>query len=95
MNKDEKMKVTNTDLLKNRYKYSIDMLEKNIKYLDEKILLATQILTPEFCVKYILDLDIDNGGEESYIFDICYILEFQKHITEDELAKLIKQENLF
>ena len=97
MNKDEKMKVTNTDLLKNRYKYSIDILEQNIveNHLDEKILLATQTLTPAFCVKYILDLDIDNGGEESYIFDICYILEFQKHITEDELAKLIKQENLF
>ena len=96
--KDDKydpLKLTNTDLLNNRNKYSIDILEKNIEHLDEKILLATQILTPEFCVKYILDLDIDNGGEESYIFDICYILEFQKHITEDELVKLIKQENLF
>ena len=91
------MKVTNSDLLANKNKYSIEILEKNIveNHLDEKILLATQTLTPEFCVKYILDLDIDNGGEESYIFDICYILEFQKHITEDELAKLIKQENLF
>ena len=91
------MKVTNSDLLANKYKYSIEILEQNIveNHLDEKILLATQTLTPEFCVKYILDLDIDNGGEESYIFDICYILEFQKHITEDELAKLIKQENLF
>ena len=91
------MKVTNSDLLANKYKYSIEILEQNIveNHLDEKILLATQTLTPEFCVKYILDLDIDNGGEESYIFDICYIVGFQKHITEDELAKLIKQENLF
>ena len=93
--KDDPLKLTNTDLLNNRNKYSIDILEKNIEHLDKKILLATQILTPEFCVKYILDLDIDNGGEESYIFDICYIVGFQKHITEDELAKLIKQENLF
>jgi len=52
------MKVTNTDLLKNKYKYSIEILEENIEHLDEKILLATQKLTPEFCVKYILDLDI-------------------------------------
>ena len=97
MGQDENIKVTNSDLLANRNKYSIDILEKNMveNHLDEKILLATQTLTPEFCVKYILDLDIDNGGEESYIFDICYILEFQKHITEDELVKLIKQENLF
>jgi hypothetical protein len=44
------MTITNTDLLNNKNKYSIDMLEKNIKYLDEKILLATQKLTPEFCI---------------------------------------------
>ena len=89
MDKDEKMKVTNTDLLANRNRYSIDILEKNIKHLDEKILLATQTLTAEFCVKYILDLDIEGGGEESYIFDVCYISEFQKHITEKELQDLI------
>ena len=84
---DGKMNETNTDLLANRNKYSVDILEKNIvkNHLDEKILLATQTLTPEFCVKYILDLDIDGGGEESYIFDVCYILGFQKHITEEEL----------
>ena len=85
------MKVTNTDLLNNIYTYSIETLEENIveNHLDEKILLATQKLTPEFCVKYILDLDIEGGGEESYIFDVCYILSFQKHITEKELMDLI------
>ena len=86
------MRVTDTDLLANRNKYSIDILEKNIEHLDKKILLATQTLTPEFCVKYILDLDIEGGGEESYIFDVCYILEFQKHITEKELQDLINSE---
>jgi hypothetical protein len=89
MEQDENLKVTNSDLLSNRNKYSIDILEKNIEHLDEKILLATQTLTPEFCVKYILDLDIEGGGEESYIFDVCYILGFQKHITEKELKDLI------
>ena len=89
MNNDAKMKVTNSDLLANRNKYSIDILEKNIKHLDEKILLATQTLTPEFCVKYILDLDIEGGGEETYIFDVFYILSLQKHITEKELTDLI------
>jgi hypothetical protein len=89
MYKYDPLKLTNTDLLNNRNKYSIDILEKNIEHLDEKILLATQILTPEFCVKYILDLDIESGGEESYIFDVCYILQFQKHITEKELMDLI------
>ena len=89
MYKYDPLKLTNTDLLNNRNKYSIDILEQNIEHLDEKILLATQTLTPEFCVKYILDLDIEGGGEESYIFDVCYILEFQKHITEKELMDLI------
>ena len=85
------MNVTNTDLLANKNKYSIEILEQNIvkNHLDEKIMLATQILTPEFCVKYILDLNIEGGGEETYIFDICYILSFQKHITEKELMDLI------
>ena len=85
------MKVTNTDLLNNRYKYSIDILEQNIveNHLDEKILVSTQKLTPEFCVKYILNLDIKGGGEESYTLDICYILTKQKHITEKELRDLI------
>jgi hypothetical protein len=81
------MKITNTDLLNN--KYSIDILEENVSTLDEKILLVTQTLTPEFCIKYILDMDIDSGGEESYIFDICYILHFQKHITKKELKDLM------
>ena len=91
MDKDAKIKVTNTDLLANRNKYSVDILEQNIveNHLDEKILLATQTLSPEFCVKYILNLDIEGGGEESYIFDVCYILGFQKHITEKELQDLI------
>ena len=83
------MLVNNTDLLKNKFKYSIEILEENVNHLDEKILLATQKLTPEFCVKYILDLDIEGGGEETYIFDVCYILGFQKHITEKELVDLI------
>ena len=67
------MNVTNTDLLANKNKYSIEILEQNIvkNHLDEKIMLATQILTPEFCVKYILDLNIEGGGEETYIFDVC------------------------
>ncbi len=80
-------KLTNTDLLNN--KYSIHILEENVEHLDEKLLLTTQTLTPEFCTKYILDLDIESGGEETYIFDVCYILRYQKHITRKELLNLI------
>ena len=41
----------NDDLLKNPNKYSIELLEKNIKFLDKKILLATQKLNSYFCIK--------------------------------------------
>lgn len=74
--------ITNKDLFNN--KYSIDILEKNINMLNKKIILFTQILTAEFCVKYILDLDIDSGSEDSYIFDKNYILESQPHISNEE-----------
>jgi len=83
------MKVTNSDLLNNRNKYSIDILEQNVTHLDEKILLSTQKLTPEFCIKYILNLDIESGSEDSYIFDVYYILSKQEHITKKELTDLI------
>jgi Leucine-rich repeat (LRR) protein len=83
--------VTNTDLQNNRCKYSVDVLEQNIEenHLDENILVCTQTLTPEFCVKYILNLVVESGGEESYTLDVDYILRHQKHITEKELSALI------
>lgn len=34
------MLINNTDLLKNKIKYSIDILEENVNHLDSKILLA-------------------------------------------------------
>jgi len=86
--------LTDDDLL-NNYKYSIEELEKNIKNLNKKILLVTQHLTAEFCVKYILDMDIDNGSEDSYIYDIDYIIYFQRHITESDMRIAIKQIKLF
>ena len=75
-------KITNTDLYNN--KYSIDILEKNIFHLEKKILLMTQTLTAEFCVKHIFDMDIESGSEDSYLFDKNYILERQPHITNEE-----------
>ena len=47
-------------------------------------MLCTQILTADFCVKYILNLDIDDGSEDSYLFDKNYILKKQSHITEKD-----------
>lgn len=75
--------ITNNDL---RIKqYSMNVLEYNIDKLQKKTLLCTQVLTAEFCVKYILDLDIETGSEDSYIYDFVYILNRQPHITENGL----------
>jgi hypothetical protein len=88
------MNVTDDQLLANPNKFPINILEQNIHNLNKKILLATQKLTVEFCIKYILDLDIDNGSEDSYIYDVDYILDFQKHLTRQEFKQLLALEQV-
>jgi hypothetical protein len=88
------MNLTDDQLLANPNTYSINLLEQNIHNLNKKILLATQKLTAEFCIKYILDLDIDNGSEDSYIYDVDYILGFQKHLTRQEFNELLALEKV-
>tara|TARA_B100001093_G_C26165828_1_gene733543 strand:+ start:113 stop:373 length:261 start_codon:yes stop_codon:yes gene_type:complete len=85
------MSLTDNNLLNNPNKYSIEELEKNINNLNKKILLSTQKLSVEFCIKYILDLDINNGNEDSYIFDVNYILSFQKHLTESQFLEILNK----
>lgn len=72
-----------------KQKYDIEVLERNLEKLDKKILLATQVLTADFCIKYIWDPETDSGSEDSYIYDFTYILDFQPHLTEDDLIKLV------
>jgi hypothetical protein len=81
--------IKNKDLLKN--KYDLTILEENVSTLSKKFLICTQILTADFCVKYILDLDIDSGSEDSYIFDKNYILDHQQHITEKDFDESYKK----
>lgn len=88
------MNLTDDQLLANPNKFPINILEQNIHNLNKKILLATQKLTVEFCIKYILDLDIDNGSEDSYIYDVDYILNFQKHLTRQEFKELLALEQV-
>ena len=78
-------KISDSDLCNT--KYSIAVLEKHFHYLNKKIVLCTQDLTAEFCVKYILDMDIDSGSEDSYLYDKCHILSMQEHISEEEFDK--------
>ena len=78
-------KISDSDLCNT--KYSIAVLEKHFHYLNKKVVLCTQDLTAEFCVKYILDMDIDSGSEDSYLYDKNHILSRQKHISEEEFDK--------
>lgn len=70
------------DLLRN--KYSIELLEKNIDNLSISRILNTQILTPEFCVKYILNEEYASCVEETYICDLD-VLTRQPHIKQYDL----------
>lgn len=75
--------IYNEDLM--NHKYDHEIIIRNIEHLNKKIILNTQHLTPEFCIQYIFEKDIYKGDEDSYLFDIDYILQCQKHITKTEL----------
>lgn len=80
-------KITNIDLYKQ--KYDIQILEENINNLSLRTLLNTQILTIDFCVKYILDHDNRYAWREEET-DLSYydIVSCQRHINIDELINL-------
>lgn len=85
-----KNKITNSDLKQNKYHYNENIIEKNIENLNLKIILNTQKLSANFCVKYILNLNTDGGDEDNYLFDATYILNKQQHISENEWDDAIR-----
>ena len=74
--------LTDEDLRKQQY--PIDVLEKNQQYLDIRAMVRTQVLTAEFCNKYILD-EKYMSVEETYFIDIPYVLQHQPHLCRDDL----------
>jgi len=67
--------------------YSLDVLEKNVNNLNKKVVLSTQKLTPQFCIKYILDTSIDSGSKTCGVYTKEHILRRQLHITSEEFDK--------
>jgi len=65
-------------------KYSVDILEKNIDKLSLWKLLKTQILTPQFCVKYILNDEFASCDEDTYIV-WQDVIRLQPHILQKDL----------
>jgi hypothetical protein len=74
------------DLYKNKNFYSIDYLKENIKDFSLWAILHTQLLTPDFCVEYLLVPDNryakDEDDEDIYINNVLY---WQQHITKEDL----------
>jgi hypothetical protein len=77
--------LTDSDLCNETY--SLDVLKKNINNLNKKIVLRTQNLTAQFCIKYILDTAIESGNQESGVYTKDHILRLQKHISSQEFDK--------
>ena len=75
--------LTNSKLRMN--KYSIAELEEDIRHLNMKIIVNTQTLTIDFCVKYILNEGYAQCNEEVDLLTIDYALYCQPHLDEAEL----------
>jgi len=71
-------------------KFDIETLEYNIDRLGLKKLLQTQVLTPEFCVKYILNPEEHGMCREDHYICLDDIVRYQPHISIEELIILIK-----
>jgi hypothetical protein len=68
-----------------QHKYDIATLTANVDHLDMKTCVNTQILTAEFCVKYVLNEDYMSCIEDTYCIDIGYVLRRQPHLTREEI----------
>jgi hypothetical protein len=66
-------------------KYDIATLIANVDQIDMKACVNTQILTAEFCVKYVLNEDYMSCIEDTYCLDIGYVLRRQPHLTREEI----------
>jgi hypothetical protein len=74
-------------------KYDIETLEKNVEHIDMKTCVNTQILTAEFCVKYILNEDYMSCIEDTYCIDLGYVLRRQSHLTKADIMLEYKKIN--
>jgi hypothetical protein len=82
--------ITKYDLYNNNYDIQTleyNMLKRNISQWDVMI---TQDLTPDFCVKYLLDEKYSTSDKERYICNLT-VLNWQPDISEKELEEACKR----
>ena len=70
-------------------KYDITILEHNIDRLSLWNLLKTQILTHEFCIKYLLHPEEYGMCVEDHYISRDDILLYQPHITMEQLNQFL------
>ena len=80
------IKLSDNDLIKNKYLYTIDEIEASVDGLSVKYLLNYQKLDAEFCAKYILNDYCATCDEDTYICN-GDVLNKQPHITRTELSE--------
>lgn len=73
-------RITEADLHAHPHTFSMEELAANLSHLNPKTILQTQTLTADFCKQHIIEMDIESGGEDSYLFDANYILLYQPHL---------------
>ena len=83
--------IDNSDLRIN--KYNIETLERNVDNLNMKTCVNTQVLTAEFCVKYVLNEDYMSCIEDTYCLTYGYVLQRQPHLTKEEIFEEYKKIN--
>jgi len=66
-------------------KYDMNTLEQHVNEIDMKTCVNTQILTAEFCVKYVLNEDYMSCIEDTYCLDYGYVLRRQPHLTKADI----------
>lgn len=79
------MLLTDDDLIKNKYAYSLNELEASVDNLSVKYLLNYQKLDVEFCAKYILNDYCATCQEDTYICSGDVLLK-QPHLNREELS---------
>ena len=79
--------LTNSKLRIN--KYSIAKLEEDICHLNMKIIVNTQTLTIDFCVKYILNEDYAQCNEEVDLLTIDYVFVLSTAFRQDRIGECL------
>ena len=76
-----------------KQQYDIETLIANVDDINMKECVNSQVLTAEFCVKYVLNEQYHSYGEDTYCLTYGYVLQRQPHLTKEEIFEEYKKIN--